>query len=95
VSNAIVLLTVSFSPLLATIAQSAEGGVLGSLIQGGTTGAVLAWFMWRNERRMARLEGAWHTYSKVRLLALVDPKAMSPAQKAEAENLLAEIERKE
>jgi hypothetical protein len=73
-SNAVILLTASLSPLFAAIAQSAEGGVLGSLIQGGTTGAILAWFMIRNEHRMNRLEEAWNNYGKAQLLAERCPK---------------------
>jgi hypothetical protein len=94
-NSAAILLTVSMAPLLAAVEAFGGAGASSAIIQDASIGAVLAWFMWRNERRMTRLEESWDRHEKVRLLTSLQSAPLPPPLKAEAENLLAEIERKQ
>jgi hypothetical protein len=67
---------------------------LGPLINLGAVGAVLAWFLFRSESRMERLESAVDRMTRAMMLELASRPDVSPAIKRQAAEIVEEIDLK-
>jgi hypothetical protein len=90
-----VVKAVAFLPVLAAGAETAAGVITdrwSPLINLGAVGCVLAWFMFRMEPRLRRMEQAIDRMSRAIMLAALSMKGVSPALKEQATAVLKEIE---
>lgn len=85
----------AFLPFIAAAAETAAGVITdrwSPLINLGAVGCVLAWFMFRMEPRMRRMEQAVDRFSRTVLLAVVSMRGVDPPIKEQAQAVLKEID---
>lgn len=80
--------------LLANVAGSVGGAVYEPIVNIAGIGAVLGWFMFRNEPRMRAIEAAIDRSSRVQLAMLLLLPNLNDSSRKAAQEMVDEIERK-
>lgn len=91
------LLAVITACAISTIAQASgiPGDWLTSLLSSGPIGAVLLWFMLRNERRMRYLSGAVDRMTRASMVLILTSRRATEGEQQLARNIVAEVEEAE
>lgn len=82
-------------PILGFLAEAATGVLTdqwGPLINLGAVGCVLAWFMFRTEPRLRRMEQAIDRSSRALMIVTMSIRRLAPEIKEQAESLISELE---
>lgn len=69
--------------------------LLAALINYGALGTVLAWHLWRTDRRLDRLERALERWARVQLLTVLAQHDVEATVREQVRHMLAELEQRE